>query len=128
MPALYASTSILTAVREANQVGDLQPTTLVAYRAYIEAVFDATDALTLASAGIDENALADPAWRDQMRSLGEPRTQRLARELVAQGYNGLLVRSFAKGAAADDLNVVLWRWGTTAPSRIELIDDEHRLA
>jgi RES domain-containing protein len=127
MPALYASTAILTAVREANQAGDLQPTTLVSYRAEIEAVFDATDATKLAAAGLDDTALADPTWRDQMRSQGEAQTQRLARELVAQDYNGLLVRSFAKGAAAGDLNLVLWRWGGSAPSRLELIDDEHRL-
>lgn len=127
MSALYASISIVTAVREANQVGDLQPTTLVAYRAEIEAVFDATDPVNLAAAGLDEAALADPTWRDQMKLSGEARTQRLAREFVAQGYNGLLVPSFAKGAVVGDQNLVLWRWGDTAPVRLELIDDEHRL-
>lgn len=127
MPALYASTSVLTALREANQVGDLQPTTLVAYRAEIEAVFDAGDATSLAAMGLDAAALADSTWRDQMRDHGEAQTQRFARELVAQGFNGLLVPSFAKGAVAGDLNLVLWRWGDAAPSRLELIDDEHRL-
>jgi RES domain-containing protein len=127
MPALYASTSILTAVREANQVGDLQPTTLVAYRAEIEAIFDARVAANLAAMDLDGAALADPTWRDQMNLSGEAPTQRLARELVAQGYNGLLVASFAKGAAVGDRNLVLWRWGAAAPSRLELIDDEHRL-
>lgn len=127
MPALYASTSILTAVREANQVGDLQPTTLVAYRAEIEAVFDATDPANLAAVGLDKAALGDPTWRDQMKLSGEAPTQRLARELVAQGFNGVLAPSFAKGAVAGDQNLVLWRWGAVAPSRLELIDDEHRL-
>ncbi|TPJ31495.1 MULTISPECIES: RES family NAD+ phosphorylase [unclassified Mesorhizobium] len=128
MPALCASTSILTALREANQVGDLQPTTLVTYRAEIEAVFDAGDATALTAMGLDAAALADPTWRDQMRDHGEAHTQRFAREMFAQGYNGLLVPSFAKGAAAiGDLNLVLWRWGDTAPSRLELIEDEQRL-
>jgi RES domain-containing protein len=127
MPALYASTSILTAVREANQVGDLQPTTLVAYRAEIEAVFDATDAASLAAVGFDKADLADPTWRDQMKLSGEAPTQRLGRELAAQGYNGLLVPSFAKAAVFGDRNVILWKWSATAPSRLELIDDEHRL-
>lgn len=127
MPALYASTSVLTALREANQVGDLQPTTLVAYRAEIEAVFDAGDAAALAAMGLDAAALADPTWRDQMRDHGEAQTQRFARGLVAQGFNGLLVQSFAKGAVFGDVNLVLWRWGDAAPSRLELIDDEHRL-
>lgn len=128
MPALYASTSVMTALREANQVGDLQPTTLVCYRAAIEAVFDATDAAGLAAHGLDAAALADPGWRDAMRRQGEAPTQRMARLLAAGGYNGLLVRSFSKGAGDDDLNLVLWRWGEDAPSRLELIDDENRLA
>jgi RES domain-containing protein len=127
VPALYASTEIMTAVREANQAGDLQPTTLVSYRAEIEVVFDATDATALAAVGFDDAALADPKWRDQMRIAGEARTQRFARNLMDQGYNGLLVRSFAKGAASGDLNLVLWRWSAGASSRLELIDDERRL-
>lgn len=61
VPALYASTSVLTALREANQVGDLQPTILVCYRAEIETVFNTTDIAALDAAGFDEAALADPA-------------------------------------------------------------------
>lgn len=127
IPALYASTSVLTALREANQVGDLQPTTLVCYRARIEMVFDTADAAVLGAAGLDEAALADPTWRDQMRTTGEARTQRFARDLIAAGYNGLLVRSFAKGAGAGDRNLVLWKWAEFGPSSLELIDDEDRL-
>jgi RES domain-containing protein len=118
---------MLTALREANQVGDLKPTTLVSYRAEIETIFDARVAANLAAMDLDGATLADPTWRDQMRDAGEARTQRFARELVAQGYNGLLVPSFAKGAMTGDLNLVLWRWGKAAPSRLELIDDEGRL-
>jgi RES domain-containing protein len=128
VPALYTSTSVLTALREANQVGDLQPTTLVCYRADIEMVFDTTNLAALETMGFDEIALADPTWRDQMRTAGEARTQRFARDLIAAGHNGLLVRSFAKGASAGDMNLVLWKWGTNAPSHLELVDDEDRLS
>jgi RES domain-containing protein len=128
MPALYARSSVMTALREANQVGDLQPTTLVCYHAEIEAVFNAGQAANLSAWGMDEAALADPSWRDEMRRLGEARTQLFARELAADGYNGMMVRSFAKGAGTDDVNLVLWRWGDTAPPRLTLIDDEQRLA
>ena len=127
VPALYASTSVQTALREANQVGDLQPTTLVRYRAKIEMVFDTANRAALDAAGFDEAALADPTWRDQMKTTGEARTQRFARELIAAGYNGLLVRSFTKGAGSGDMNLVLWKWGLTAPSHLELVDDEDRL-
>jgi RES domain-containing protein len=127
VPALYASTSVVTALREANQVGDLQPTMLVCYRAEIEMVFDTTDIAALEAAGLDEVALADPTWRNQMRTSGEARTQRFARDLIAAGYNGLVVRSFAKGSGPGDMNMVLWKWGLSGPSALELIDEEGRL-
>ena len=56
--ALYCSLSIMTAVREANQVGTLQPTTLVAYEAEIDNIFDATDEAALRDEGMDAAALA----------------------------------------------------------------------
>lgn len=127
VPALYTSTSVLTALRESNQVGDLQPTTLVCYRAEIDMVFDASDTAALTAAGLNEASLADPTWRDQMIETGEAPTQRFARNLIAEGYNGLLVRSFAKGAGLGDMNLVLWKWSASGPSRLELIDDEDRL-
>jgi len=51
----------------------------------------------------------------------------LARRLIAAGYDGLLARSFAPGADANDMNLVLWRWEAPA-ARIVLIDDEGRLS
>ena len=128
MPALYTSLSILTALREANQVGHLQPTTLVSYKADIERVFDSRDAAALRSENVDPGDLSDPTWRDQMRERGEARSQTLARRLVAAGYRGLLVRSFAAGAGEGDLNLVLWTWGDTEGARLVLVDDENRLS
>jgi RES domain-containing protein len=126
-PALYCSLSPLTALREANQVGDLQPTVLVAYNAEIDRVFDGRSLEGLAKFGMTTELLADPAWRDAVAASGSARTQIFAASLIEKTYNGLLVPSFARGAGADDLNLVLWRWSAKAPSRIELIDDENRL-
>jgi RES domain-containing protein len=127
-PALYASLTVMTALREANQVGALQPTTLVSYDAEIERVFDTRDAAALAAQDMDADALADAGWRDQMRARGEARTQAFARRLADAGYQGLLVRSFARGAGADDMNLVLFSWSEGPPARLTLIDDEKRLA
>ncbi|WP_298962184.1 RES domain-containing protein [uncultured Methylobacterium sp.] len=127
-PALYASLAIMTAVREANQVGSLQPTTLVSYEAAIDPVFDGTDEAALREHGMDPAGLADPTWRDQMRAAGEARTQAFARRLFETGFHGLLVRSVAPGAGDADLNLVLWRWSEAAPTRLTLIDDERRLS
>jgi RES domain-containing protein len=128
VPALYASLSIMTALREANQVGALQPTTLVAYDADIEAVFDGRDEAALDREGMNATLISDATWRDQMKSGGEARTQTFARRLIAAGYNGLLIRSFAAGSEAADMNLMLWRWGDASPARLTLIDDEGRLS
>ena len=127
VPALYCSLSIMTAIREANQVGALQPTTLVSYEADIKAVFDNTDAAALQAHGIDKTVLSARTWRDEMEAEGDATTQALARKLIGKGYQGLLVRSFAPGTSENDLNLVLWHWGDAPPARLILIDDEKRL-
>ncbi|RWK66828.1 RES domain-containing protein [Mesorhizobium sp.] len=127
VPALYLPLSVMTALREANQVGNLQPTTLVSYDAEIEDVFDCGDESALGAQGMNTAGLA-AAWREQMKTSGESRTQAFARRLIAASHNGMLVRSFAPGASTDDLNLVLWKWGDKAPSRLTLIDDENRLS
>lgn len=127
-PALYLSLSVMTALREANQAGNLQPTTLVSYDAEIDGVFDTRNEAALHAQGMDLVGLADSSWRDQMKTAGEAATQTFARRLAASGHNGLLVRSFAPGATVDDVNLVLWRWSDAAPSRLILIDDEKRLS
>jgi len=127
-PALYMSLSVMTALREANQAGSLQPTTLVSYDADIERVFDCRDEAALLAEGMTMPMLAGSTWRDQMKASGEADTQAFARRLAAAGYHGVLVRSFAQGATDNDLNLVLWQWGTSAACRLTLIDDENRLS
>ena len=125
---LYASLTPETALREANQVGTLQPTTLVAYRADIGPVLDGRDDDALARYGLDQAALGAPDWRIRMLTNETVPTQNLAERLIADGFAGLLVRSFARGATDRSLNLVLWRWNTRDDDRLELIDDEGRLS
>lgn len=84
--ALNTSLSIMTALREANQVGSLQPTTLVSYDADIEQVFDSRDDATLRAEGMDAAALANMTWREQMKASGEAKTLTFARRLAAAGF------------------------------------------
>ncbi len=65
--------------------------------------------------------------RTRLRAEGKAPTQILAERLFADGYAGLLVRSFAKGATGGDLNMALWVWGSSLPTKLVLIDDEGRL-
>ena len=117
----------MTAIPEANQVGTLQPTSLVSYEADILPIFDATDADALGKYDITPADLAADDWRMRMRADGKAPTQILAERLIAGGYAGLQVPSFAKGATGEDLNRVLWVWGSTLPTKLVLIVDEGRL-
>ena len=127
-PALYAALDVMTAIREANQVGALQPTTLVSYDAEIEQVFDTRDTVALTAQGVDAASLTSTSWRDEMRATGLSRAQAFARQLVALGFHGLLVRSFAPGATAGDLNLVLSSWSSRVSNRLTPIDNENRLS
>lgn len=125
-PALYTALDPAVALREANQVGHLQPTVLVSYTADLGPVFDTRNPAALARHGISESTLSDPAWRARMLG-GQPvPTQDFAARLIADGFAGLLIRSYAKGAGAGDLNTVLWRWNGPGCT-LRVVDDEDRL-
>ena len=128
VPALYSSLTVMTALgkptrRAASSRRRSSPTT----RRSTD-VFDCRDEEALKAEGMDAAALADTTWRDQMKATGEARTQSFARRLMGKGFRALLVRSFAPGATETDLNLVLWDWGASPPSRLTLIDDENRLS
>lgn len=124
---LYTALDPVTALREAHQVGDLQPTTLVSYKADLGPVFDTRDDTALAAFGLSAADLADQGWRAAMLDGRPVRTQDLAKALMAEGFAGCLVRSFAPGTTEANLNLVLWRWNKAPDNRLDVIDDEGRL-
>ncbi|MFZ5965380.1 RES family NAD+ phosphorylase [Thalassococcus sp. BH17M4-6] len=126
-PALYTSLNPATALREANQVGSLQPTILVSYKADLGPIFDTRHQDGLDRYGATEVILADPAWRMKMLDGQLVPTQELARALIADRFAGLLIKSFAKGASSSDFNVVLWAWTGKAGS-LGVVDDKERLS
>lgn len=125
-PALYTALDPATALREANQVGSLQPTVLVSYYADIGPIFDTHNAADLKRHRLSAQILADPSWRATMLEGQTSPTQDFARALIADGFAGLLTRSFAQGASESNLNIVLWRW-TGDGCALDVIDDENRL-
>ena len=127
-PALYLSLSPATALREAGQIGTLQPTTLVAYRADLAPLLDGRDADALAFWGMPLADLADPDWRGRMLASGPVPTQDLAARLAAEGYVGLIVPSYARGATVADVNVMLGRWNTGGGDALTVVDDDGRLS
>lgn len=125
-PSLYTAMTIRTAILEINQVGTLQPTTLVAYKASLTKIFDATDQVALRDYKMTAESLADLSWRQDMREGGLSKTQRFAAGLMEDGWAGMRVPSFARGATSSDLNLVLWRWNGGQNSLV-VVDDEKRL-
>ncbi|QHL92072.1 RES domain-containing protein (plasmid) [Sphingomonas changnyeongensis] len=122
-PALYTSLAPETALREANQVGTLQPTMLVAYEADIGPLLDGRDATALRAFGITRDELAHASWRDRMLTGQAVLTHDLAHAAILKGYRGLIVPSFARGAPPEALNAVLWKWDEC----LRLVDDDDRL-
>ena len=127
--ALYTSLSPAIALREAGALGQpLQPLLLCAYRIDAEPVFDSLDPRARSIHAVNESDLSSSGWEWEMRQGSVPPSQSFADRLMAAGYVGMQVRSFAPGAGAHDLNLVLWRWGDRLPSCVALIDDEGRMA
>ena len=127
--ALYTSLAPLTAVREAHPLGrPMQPLLLCAYEVDAEPIFDALNERQRTRIGVSESDLACPIWEAEMLAGAVPASQALADRLIAAGYSGMRVRSFAAGTDAADVNLVMWRWGSDRPTRVVLIDDEGRLS
>jgi RES domain-containing protein len=61
-------------------------------------------------------------WRLQMLQTGRSTGQERAEALIAAGYTGLILPSFARGVAAGTRNLVLWQW-----RGLRVIDSEGRL-
>lgn len=125
-----------------------QPLTLVAYRLDCKPIADLSDAALLAQAAIDPADLACP-WEDLAARGLEPPSWRLADALLAAGFHGAIVPSFAPGATGSPerslsghpasggertadwsgrgRNLVLWAWSAEPPCCIQVIDDFGRL-
>jgi RES domain-containing protein len=128
MAALYTSLRMETAWLEAQQAFAFkaQPMTMCAYEVECENVADLTDPMTLKSLDIMPADLGC-AWEDLADRGLTPPTWAIAKRLAAGGYAGILVQSFAAGAARDDMNAIFWRWSKTPPHRVRVIDDGDRL-
>lgn len=117
----------MTALREANQVGALQPATLIAYQADTSPIFDTRDDPGLTPYSMTSDDLAANTWRDEMRAFGQSKTQKFARRLIDEGYAGIIAQSFARGSSSASINVVLWRWSDALPTKLVVVDDDGRL-
>jgi RES domain-containing protein len=128
MPALYTALRFETAWLEAQQAFPFkaQPMTLCAYDVDCEDVLDLTDVNTLTEHGITPEDLACP-WKDLSTRGIRPPSWQITERLFAANTAGIIVRSFATGAVAADVNVVFWDWAPDPPHQVRVIDDDRRL-
>lgn len=126
--ALYTSLDLFVAVREASPLGaPFQPITLCEYRVDCEDLFDACDPKARRREKATLRALQCPSWNQDMLEGAVPASQQLAGRLIARGYAGMIVPSYAEGAGVEDLNLVLWHWTQRRPHRVVVFDPNQRL-
>ena len=127
VPTLYLSTSANGAIAEATQgfAHKFHPLTLCSYEVDCADIIDLSTEAARANAGVAMEDMAC-AWMEEISNGRKPASwgvhARLSREAA-----GVLVPSFANKAAAGTANLVLWRWGTELPHRVEVFDPDGRL-
>lgn len=120
--ALYLAGDPMTAIAEYNQDLYFRPVTLVEYHIQNARLADLRDSVFCTAHGIHDEDLA-VAWRAETRMGKEPRSWRIARELIAQDYEGALFNSSINGATA----LVLWAWNESTGCTVEVQDFDQRL-
>lgn len=120
MPALYASFSFEAAAREVRFSVSSEPYTFYFLEVDAWPVADLVSTDVRGALGVQPDALACPNWESEMNRGIEPASHALARRLIAQGYAGIVVPSFARGARAEDRNLVLWQWEEVSEGSREL--------
>ncbi len=126
---LYLALDYRTAWLEAQQgfAFKPQPLTICAYDIDCTDIADASTAQGRRSWQVDAEELAAP-WEYMMHRGEAPPGWQISARLRKAGMAGLMVRSFAPGARADNINLVLWQWSSKQrPHKITVIDDDARL-
>lgn len=128
LETLYLSLSYATVFREvsAGFAHRLTPYVLCSYDVDCEDIADLRTDAGRAALGVALENLAC-AWGDALIAGREPASWGVVRRLLADGHAGMLVPSFANGAADDDHNLVLWRWGPDLPYKVDVYDPTGKL-
>ena len=120
-PALYASFSFNTAAKEVRFSLNNDPYTFYFLEIDCKDIADLSDPKVRKKLNVDWSDLECPNWESEMNKGVEPACHVLAKRLIEKGYAGMIVNSFARGAAPDDLNLVLWKWDDV--TEVETVSD-----
>jgi RES domain-containing protein len=127
-PALYLALTMETAIKEVSQGLGYRINPCVLCRYDVDCA-DVVDLRTDAGRAEYDVAPAElsGAWKSDVLEAREPATWQLARRLIAGGFAGILVPSFAAGATRSDQNLVLWDWSERPPHQVRVFDPSGRL-
>lgn len=118
----------MTAVKEANQgfAHRIDPCVLCSYEIDCEDVADLTTELGRREYSVELGEMSC-AWAAALAKGDRPASWSIYDRLKARNIAGILVPSFAPGAEAADLNLVLWEWGPDLPRKVAVFDPSGRL-
>lgn len=127
VPALYLSTSVDGCISEATQGlrARIKPLTLVSYDVDTANIADLTDGAVRRRLDAPLYRMACPWIAD--RAAGRRPASWALTDRLRQDHNGILVPSFAPGAAASHVNLVLWRWNDGRGRTVTVFDPEDGL-
>jgi RES domain-containing protein len=125
---LYLALDIITAINECTQglTQRLQPLTICEYDVDCEPIADLRTEASRAVSGITMDDLGC-AWLTYLRAGKVAPSWLIVDALMADGFAGMTVPSFAPGAGPENNNLILWRWGPDLPTRVTVFDPSGRL-
>jgi RES domain-containing protein len=122
-PAIYAALELSTAWAEYNQ-GFVQHPALIARLELSGAkLADLIDPETMDRLGLRDD-IHQTEWRDLVDRGIEPATYGLRRDLMLQGYDGVIFPSFMSPGGTC---IALWRWNADGAPTLEIIDPDQRM-
>jgi RES domain-containing protein len=102
------------------------PLTICSYNVDVDGIVDLRTDSGRAKAEINLASMACP-WGYDLASGMLPESWMIAKSLIAKGAAGILSPSFATGARPGMANLILWRWGSDLPHKVEVHDPSGRL-
>ena len=127
-PTLYLATTIETAIGERMQgfANRMSPITLCEYDVDCDPIVDLSTNAALKANKVSRKALSCP-WKELMAEGKPVPSWKVAVDMEAQGFAGMLVPSFFVGARAQHVNLVLWNWSDAPPTMVRVHDPSRKL-
>ena len=126
--ALYLGLTIGCAINEANQgfAFKINPCVLCCYDVDCDDIADLRTDAGRTRHGVTLADMSCP-WAADLADGKDPLSWAIARRLISEGWAGILVPSFAVGAAPEDQVLVLWDWSGAPPRLVRVCDPSGRL-